>query len=298
MMLNRKLIVCILLLLGTLISAVSGCSGPSDEDLAVIKTPKLLRVGVLPDLDESALRIRAQALVNYLSEELEMPVELVVPPSYEQMLVMFGRDEIDIAYFGGFTFVLANRRFGAQPLVMRDKDRKFNTYFIVRKEHQAKALEDLQGTTFTFGSKLSTSGHLMPRHFLEKNGIVAENFFSSVQYSGTHDKTIFQVLNGSVVSGAANANIVDKYMRGEASGADQLRVLWETPSYTDYVWATRQELSKQLTSKIGRLFLQLERENEAYTAILDGLYADFYVPASLADFQILRGLVQGQNAIK
>lgn len=48
-------------------------------------------------------------------------------------------------------------------------------------------ITDFKGKVFSSGSNLSTSGHLLPRHFLKEMGIEPENYFSWVDYSGKHD---------------------------------------------------------------------------------------------------------------
>jgi phosphonate transport system substrate-binding protein len=52
------------------------------------------------------------------------------------------------------------------PLVMRDIDREFHSVFIASTESDVTDVAGLAGKRFAFGSKSSTSGHLMPRHFL------------------------------------------------------------------------------------------------------------------------------------
>jgi ABC-type phosphate/phosphonate transport system substrate-binding protein len=45
-----------------------------------------------------------------------------------------------------------------------------------------------QNWTFTFGSRSSTSSHLMPRkYFMEQAGVPPEQVFRTVAYSGSHD---------------------------------------------------------------------------------------------------------------
>jgi hypothetical protein len=74
------------------------------------------------------------------------------------------RYRILVARLGGFTHVQARVMAGAIPLCMRDIDREFKTVFIASRGSGITSPADLKGKTFAFGSKSSTSGHLMPRH--------------------------------------------------------------------------------------------------------------------------------------
>lgn len=150
---------------------------------------KPLRIAVLPDQSPERLRARYTPLLDYLATQLEVQIELIIPDNYADMLERFHRNEIDLAHFGGLSFVKAAHKDAAIPIVMRDIDTRFSSYYLVRADNPAKSLVDLRGKKLGFGSRLSTSGHLMPRFFLRAEGINTKAFFASINFSGAHDKT-------------------------------------------------------------------------------------------------------------
>ena len=151
---------------------LSACSAPEQGPFN-----GTLRVGVLPDESENILLERYTPLLEFLTQETGHPCEIVIPDNYEELLKTFGEGQIDLAYFGGATFVKANTEYGAVPLVMRDVDARFTSDLVVAGE-DLNTLKELQGKRFSFGSRLSTSGHLMPRHFLQvRYGVTPENVF-------------------------------------------------------------------------------------------------------------------------
>jgi phosphonate transport system substrate-binding protein len=99
---------------------------------------------------------------------------------------------------GGVTTVQVIRKSGGrvQPIVIREKDREFKSYVIAHASLRARSLEDLRGKSFAFGSRSSTSGHVMPRFYMLRAGIVPEKAFASVTYTGDHKKTV-QAVEGS-----------------------------------------------------------------------------------------------------
>jgi len=125
--------------------------------------PSVLRVGILPDVSEENLRKRYGPLLNHLSAKTGFDLNLVLPTDYGDLVRLFRENKVDLAYFGGLTFVQAQVFYNAEPLVMRDVDTRFTSWFLVRKSDPARNLADLKGKVFSFGSRLSTSGHLMPR---------------------------------------------------------------------------------------------------------------------------------------
>jgi len=124
-----------------------------------------LRVGVLPDEGHESIQKRVLPLIQYLAEETGINIQYIRHNKYEDLLEDFHERKIDLAWFGGYTFAKAHLQDRAVPLVMRDVDFKFTSYFLVRTDHPAKSIFDFKDKVLAFGSRLSTSGHLMPRYF-------------------------------------------------------------------------------------------------------------------------------------
>jgi len=108
---------------------------------------------------------------------------------------------------GGFTFVQARLRTGnAIPIAQRAEDEKFTSRFIAAAGSGINKLEDLKGKTFAFGSPSSTSGHLMPRYFLQQAGIDRSGTSSGSRFPARHDATAAFVESGRVDAGVLNAS--------------------------------------------------------------------------------------------
>lgn len=258
--------------------------------------PGELRLGILPDQSPDVLQRRYTPVLEYLSNALGVPVRLVIPDSYAQLLELFRANEIDLAYFGGYSYVKARQEAGAIPLVMRQVDIRFTSLFIVGAASEARNLEDLRGKRIGFGSQLSTSGHLMPRYFLRQRGIDTETFFGEIAYSGAHDKTAYWVRDGVVDVGAANATTIRSMLRDQRLDAGTVRILWETPPYANYVWAIRPIFDEPLRAGIRDAFLALSPEVDEHKLILRELNASGYIPADPDNFAGLETIVFANDA--
>ena len=152
------------------------------------------------------------------------------------------------------------------------------------------ALGDPSGPfRFSFGSELSTSGHLMPRHFLRSEWqIEPEAFFSAVTYSGTHDRTAQLVRDGAVDIGVANAAVIRQMLDDGRLRNGEIEVVWQTPPYPDYVWAVQREMPAQLKTRLRDAFMSLTPTRAEHVAILNSLGAQKYLPAAGGDFADLR----------
>jgi len=72
-------------------------------------------------------RAGEKPLRRYLEQQLGVPVELVIPTSYNATVQGPGNGSLDITYLGGLTYVKGHDRYGAIPLVQRDVDRNFQS---------------------------------------------------------------------------------------------------------------------------------------------------------------------------
>jgi phosphonate transport system substrate-binding protein len=227
--------------------------------------------------------------MEYLAARTGIETRLFLPADYQDTLRLFSEKKVDLAYLGGLTFVQAESKSGARPLVMRAVDTRFTTWFLARPEQKEVELSDFKGKKFSFGSKLSTSGHLMPRHFLRTQWDIDPGaYFSRVEYSGAHDQTAYAVRDGEIDIGAANSKIIRNMLDDGRLAPNQLAVVWQTPPYADYIWAVQPEMDKTLVTKLRDAFLGLDSRDEKQARILRGVDAENYLPARLADFSDLR----------
>ncbi len=277
--------------------AVTGCASTEPGDSVDGK----LRVGVLPDQAPEMLLEQYSPLVEHLSAHTGREIELLLPTSYEELLNWFHEDRIQLAWFGGLTFLSAERKSDARALVMRDVDLKFTSEFLVARSRRENSLQEFVGARLAFGPTLSTSGHLMPRYFMKKEGIIPETLYAEVRYSTGHDQTARWVQDGEVDIGAVNSIVVESMFDDGTLSADLVRVLQTTTPYRDYVWAVRSDLAPSLRNALQDGFLALQMNDPEQAEILRALGTGGYVPATRSDYDDLRhaavlmGLLEGDS---
>ncbi len=193
----------------------------------------VLRVSAIPDEAPTELQRKFKPLGDYLKKETGLEVQFTPVTDYAAVVEGLASNKIDLAWLGGFTFVQAKIRTngGAVPIVQRAEDEKFTSKFIVPIDSPAKTFADLKGKNFAFGSPSSTSGHLMPRYFLQQAGLQPDTDFKAVAFSGAHDATVAFVASGRADGGVLNASVWDKLVEGANPNAAKVRVLATTPPY-------------------------------------------------------------------
>ncbi len=271
--------------LASLVLVLAGCQ--PDSISAPDSSPQLLRIGLLPQQSAEQTRANFEPLFAYVSEQIGRPHELVIGNSYAELLRLFHEGKIDLAFLGGITYLMAERRDGARPLAMRDSDTRFVSTFVVRADSSARSLDDLKGKVLAFGSSLSASGHVMGRYYLERQGIHPESFFGKIVHTGSHDRTAYFVRDRRADVGVLNARILESMIADGRIGAGELRVLWTTPPYPNYVIAVRADLDPNLCEAIREALLALAMDDPRHAEILRPLNARYFLPASPQDFMPL-----------
>ncbi|NOQ15702.1 MAG: phosphate/phosphite/phosphonate ABC transporter substrate-binding protein [Methyloprofundus sp.] len=266
---------------------LSACFHPDDS-----AEYQLLRIAVQPVQEQEDFQKAYLPLISYLEKELGVDIEWVPLSDYQEQLDKFHEQKIDLTLFGGYAFVQAYEQDQADPLVMRDVDFQFRSDFIVAADNNAAKVSELQDQSFSFGSALSTSGHLMPRFFLSTQGIMPEEFFSEVRYSGKHDLTVKWVAEGQVEVGVVDTTILEKMLRDKHVSKSQIKVIWTTPPYPNYVWAARKKLPEALKQHIIEAFIKLAPEDRQQRKLLELVGAHHYLPAKVADFQPIRKIAK------
>ena len=211
-------------------------------------------------------------------------------PSYAAAVTAFRNNQVQLSWFGGLSGVRARALVpGSKAIAQGFEDQAFETYFIA---HQSTGLKpanklpaDIKGKTFTFGSKGSTSGRLMPEYYIRKEFNAApEEVFSKVGFSGNHSKTIALVQSGSYMVGAVNFQVwLDEIKEGKID-VKKVSVIWKTPTYPDYQWTIRGDADKifgdGFTARVTKALLSMTDP-----ALLASFPRKSFVPASNADYQ-------------
>ena len=244
-----------------------------------------LRITAIPDENPTELLRKATPLMKYLERETGLEVEFFPVTDYSAAVEALVNRKVDLAWYGGFTFVQAFQRSGGNvvPIVQREEDSKFRSVFIT-SDPSIKSLNDLNDVTFSFGSQSSTSGHLMPRTFLQGAGVNPESDFKKIAYSGAHDATVASVGSGKVQAGALNQKVWEK-LKNENRVPKGTRVFLTTPNYFDYNWTVHKEVNKETIKNITDAFLKLDNEIESDRVILELQRATKFIPTNVKNYE-------------
>ncbi len=246
----------------------------------------------IPDQDESRLKERFGKIADYLSKELNATVKYVPVKSYAAAVTAFKNNQVQLAWFGGLSGVRARASVpGSVAIAQGYEDQFFETYFIANEKAglamSKKFPKEIAGKTFTFGSKGSTSGRLMPEFHIRRNfGKAPEKVFERVGFSGDHSRTIALVQSGAYQVGAVNYKVWKKELDAGKIDPKKVSIIWKTPPYPDYQWSIRGDVDKKFGAgfkeKVTGALLGMKDP-----ALLDSFPRSKFIPATNDDYKMI-----------
>ena len=249
-----------------------------------------LRIGVASMITPVDAVKYYQDIVDYISEELGVPVEMVFRKSYSEMDRMLERGDVDVAFICSAPYVENKRKFGVELLVAPQVSGSawYRSYIIVHKDSAIDSFDELEGKAFAYTDPKSNSGKMYPdyRLFVEK-GLRPEKFYRKYIYSYSHNKSI-ELVAKRVVDGAAVESLVYDYMRKKGSPyVAQTKIIEKSPEFGSPPIVVSTRLPTFLKERLREVLLRMHLEPKG-KKILDAMFIDRFVSVPDENYDSIR----------
>ncbi|MBK9383324.1 MAG: putative selenate ABC transporter substrate-binding protein [Planctomycetes bacterium] len=266
--------------------------------------PATLRFSAIPDQSSTELREKFDRVAAYLERRLGVPVSYQPAADYAASVEMFRHGDVLLAWFGGLTHLQAVDAVpGARAIAQGEEDRAFTTTFVAHRDTGlAKSAEfprEIADFPFAFGAESSTSGRLMPEHYLRREtGLDAQRFFQhALVFSGSHDKTLALVAAGNLKCGAVSSAVYEASVSAGKIDPELVRAIWVTPPFPDYNFTAHPELETRFgagfTAKLTAALLEMDEP-----ALLAAFPRRRLVAAQNSDFEPLRSIARDLGLLR
>jgi len=296
------------LLVGSAGLLLLAACGDGDDQTSGGAAAGPLRISAIPDQDPELLGRLYRSVAERFANATRRAVAYQPVTDYTAVVRAFEVGDIHLAWVGGLTGVQARDRVaGATAIAQRDIDQDFHSLFIATKASGLAPFDDiaglrgLAGHTLTFGSETSTSGRLMPQHFMQQAGLDPAALKGKPGFSGSHDATIEAVASGSFEVGAVNEQVWKATKEKGKVNLDNVVVLWRTPGYADYHWLARPDLDTTFgtgtTQAITNLLLGLDAATPADADILKLFGAKSFIATTNANYDQIEAVARDQGLL-
>ncbi len=256
--------------------------------------PKLLVIGVTPWGDRIEMAASYKPFIDYISEELGIPVSLYIAKSYNELGAELADGSVHIGIFSPTAYVQAQDTYSELKYLatsVKNGAPYYYGYIITRADSKIKSIKKLKGKTFCFTDKSSTSGYKYPMLLFKKKKINPEKFFKEIIFVKSHDDSLEAVRKGIVDAGAVSGAF-ENYIH-----KDELRALDKTPPIPLDAVVVNKSLDGNLIKKIKKLFLSVNpnSKNANNELILSKLYFQGFVEKSNSFYNVVRDMLKEFN---
>lgn len=231
-----------------LVLVVAGCNrtpAPTSEgtfiDLASLQPLPVhynegvvpLRVSVAAVVSPRGTAESYQLLLNYLSETLDRPVELVQRRTYQETNDLVEIGEVDVAFVCTSAYITGHDQFGMELLAgpQVSGESVYYSLLIVPSNSSAETLQDLQSKIFAFTDPISYSGRVYPTYLVQELGQTPDYFFSRTFFTYSHDEAIYAVADGLADGAAVDSLVYDFALERDPTLAERIRVIHRSPPF-------------------------------------------------------------------
>ncbi|EGV28652.1 phosphonate ABC transporter, periplasmic phosphonate-binding protein [Thiorhodococcus drewsii AZ1] len=259
---------------------------------AGVSTPLLaddtLVFGTLPITKPTKLLQRYKGLVQYYEEVLGQPVRFEIGKDYQDAIQKFQSGHYDFGLLGPSPYVMATEtsslgkdNFKLIGTLETGGKPYYNAVVIAAiDDTDIQSLQDLEGKTFAFGSRLSTLSCYLPADMLIQAGVLDK--LASYDFIGKHDAVANAVALGRFDAGGIKEGVYKKF-------EDRIRIVEKSQPVWDFLILAHKDMPEDLFERIKTATLDLKDP-----AILDKVKPNCsgFVATEDANYDNLRAIMK------
>jgi len=204
---------------------------PTAANADPAKWPQKVRFGLMPNEGGGDVIDRFKPLINHLQSVLGIEVEAISASDYAGIITGMAHKHLEFAYLGPKSYVEAAVRANAQAVALETVEIGVKGYYgtiLSKKGSRIKTIEQAKGRVFAFTEPNSTSGYLVPMVLFKRDlKVEPEQYFSKVQFSGSHDASILGLKNGTIDVAATNDLMLNRAAEKGLVSLDDFNVIWK-----------------------------------------------------------------------
>ncbi len=287
---------------------LTGCNTDGAVDSNGI--PKKLVIAVvqsdgLPELTKVREEVR-----QFLEKKLGIPVEMIPSTDYTGVIEALKAKKVHVADIPPFAYVIATRSMKLDPLVTFGQNGTPMTYtssLIVNGHSKLKSMADIKAQaknlTLCFVDHASTSGHLIPRAYLNSIGLNPDNAFKQVIFAGNHLASVLAVKSGKIDVGCTTALVFNIMIEKKMINPGDVRIVWTSDPIIAQPIVARDDINKDFIKKIQNAYLAINTErpdilNKYVRLFLKDTAKRSYVVVQDSAFNGLRKIAAGVKDLR
>lgn len=262
---------CMFLLLLTCFPRGDAAAQPAKSSAA-----KALHLGLVSEINKAAIEDHFRDFVRYVSRRLaagsEADAKVIIAPTPFELVKLLEQRRVDFYMESVYPTYTVNYVHGAGKTLLRrwkGGQAEYQSLIFTKRDSGIKQLADLRGKAMVFEDPGSTSGYLMPKLFLSRNGFKlaekkgydANAAPADIQYSFAYlrSKLIEAVLTKQVAAGAISD---DDYHGLDEKRKSEMVILAQTEKLPRHLLSVRSDLDSQIIGRLNDVLVAMHDDPE------------------------------------
>lgn len=265
-----------LLVCGTLLFSHVLLCGAATAQTGSKSDSRAITLGLISEINQSAIEEHFRDFVRYVARRLAMGPEsdakVIVAPTPFELVKQLEQRRVDFYMESAYpTYTLNYVHNAGKTLLRRWKGgmAEYQSLIITKRDSAVKRLADLKGKTMIFEDPGSTSGYLLAKLFLARNGfkLVEKRGFDAnaspadITYTFAYSrrKLLESVLNKQAAAGAISD---DDYAGLDSASKSDIAVLAQTEKLPRHLVSVRADLSQQVVARLHDILIAMHDDSE------------------------------------
>ncbi len=250
-------------------------------------------LGLIPEENIFRAIQKHRPLEAYLGEKLGKRVKFTILSRYGDIVDRYVSRDMDGAFFGIYTSALAMEKLGVEPIVRSvnsDGSTTARGYLFARKDSDIRSVEDMKDKRAAFVDRATATGYIFTVAYLQENGIKdIDDFFSEYFFTGSHESTIYSVLDGRADVGAAKGRVMERLIEKDPLIKDEIHIISKSISLPDNTLMISSDIDPETKEMLRNALLTMDRTPRG-AEILETLGIRKFVVARPEDFEVVNDL--------
>lgn len=273
------------------------CSAILAPDQAPAKEHSEIRIALRPAKTLEGAVQNHRPLIEYLEKKIGIPIKAHVGKNYKSVIEALRNKEVEIAYLGPYSYVLAHNALKGriEPLVVgiRESARR-NVYASIIVAAESTRITDPRqfnnSHVFSIPDPASTTGYLIPTYRFLQLGLEPNASFKSVHIAGNHAGALMAVQNGVADGAGTNILTYELLHRAGLIDIDKVRIIWKSPNLPLGPITVRKDVPGEIKYRLLKAFTSIPPGVGTY----EGKF-ERYEPAYDEKYKIIRNLYKELN---
>jgi len=265
-----------------LLYTLSPLSSFAFEHPAITTYPsKVLYFSVIPKKNFGQQIRELRPLIDLLEKDLQTSIKIIRAQSYTAVIEGILSKTIDFAILGPAAYAKTRARdsgieafasFARKKGAVTPKGSYYYSMLLTLKKNGFESVKDVRRKKIALTDPASTSGSVIPNMAFSKHiGNPLTDYFGTIIYTGSHDRSIESVVNEQVHAAFVSSARIDEAVDKDILEFDQIKILWQSDPihYDPFVFSsgvdntTKDQIKKIMLSRTAGLEPMLRNMNMA-----------------------------------